>query len=187
MITSYHELSKNYLLQECTELALKTLRKADNYLLPEDPFKRHQKMMFGDIYSKARKYSLATVTYDSVLQKTIHYRKGFKHQDIAEIYIKLGDLKWNQNQPNASLRYYQKALISASESFENDEIKENPLSKDVFSKTQLLTILKKKLEILNQELTKNYTQDFLDAATNTSKSIIITLDMLRPEFESKIR
>ncbi|MFS4466484.1 CHAT domain-containing protein [Maribacter sp. 2210JD10-5] len=185
-ITTSFRLTENYLRQNKIEKALETLKQSENYILFSRPFKNRLMIIRGDIFKKIKKVAKAKKAYECALRETIAYRKGIKHQDVSAIYTKLGDLEKDREHPFMALSYYQESLISASKNFEEKEISSNPKPDDVFSKTQLLTILKKKLEILNEQLIQNNEAHILEASTNTSKDLVATLDALRPEFENKV-
>ncbi len=186
LITCYLEISENYLLQNKTQEAEKTLNEIDKLTQTSDYFAKEKLKLLGDIYSQKKEYKTAFVIYDSILKETKNYRKTNKHQDVAEIYLKLGNLERQRNKLDESLTYYQKALVASSKCFVSLEKNANPTPTDAFSKIQLLTILKKKLEIVNQQLSNTKEQYLFEIATNTSKNIIKALDALRPEFASKL-
>ncbi|WP_186435530.1 CHAT domain-containing protein [Maribacter sp. MAR_2009_72] len=186
LITSYLQVSEIYLLQDSIQVAEKVLKKVEKITIPNDHFNKEKKMMLGDFHTKANQYQKAEAYYDSVLHETINYRKESRHQDVAEVYLKLGDLERNRNQLKKSIEYYQQALISASMDFDQNNMIANPDPSSVFSKTQLLTILKKKQEVLSQQLALSFENSISEASTNTSKNIVATLDALRPEFDSKL-
>lgn len=83
---------------------------------------------------------------------------GEKHPETSNCYINLGDVFFNQDEYNKAVQYYQKALISLSDSFNNRNLSENPEIEDVFSKSSLLKILKRKadgLENIQKDRIKN--------------------------------
>jgi len=71
-------------------------------------------------------------------------------------------------------------------SFDSKEIKNNPDPKKVLSKLALVKVLKEKLEALHLLYKKNGQLQDLKIAFATAQDIIKTLDLLKPEFESKV-
>ncbi len=186
IIATYQKLADNYIKLKNTEAALQALKKSEKYYVDNDAFERIAELIYGDIYTSDKQFDKAETFYRSYLAKTKVYRQNQKHQDVAEAFSRLGRLYLAKGNPEKALEFYQESLIQLIPSFENKEIKDNPNPKKVLSKLELVKILKEKLEAL-QLLYKNNNQiEDLKLAFATSHDIIKTLDLLKPEFESKI-
>ena len=143
-------------------------------------------MIYGDAYLGLKNYKKAQDYYQLSLEKTKAYRNYQKHQDIATVYARLGNLYVEQHQFEKGLEHYQQALIQLEEDFNVMDSNINPNPKKVSSKLVLISVLKEKLDALHKAYQLQNKVSYLKNAHQTSKAIIKTLDVLRPEFESKL-
>ena len=186
ILSTYQRLSKNYLLQDSIAKAISMLKESEVYYSENDAFKRLADQLYGDIYTLDKQFDKGETFYQSYLSKTKIYRQGEKHQDIAEAFSKLGQLYVVKKNPQKALEYYQEALIQIAPNFSDKNVKNNPDPKKVLSKLELVKVLKEKLEALRLLYEKSNQVEGLKMAFTTSHDIIKTLDLLKPEFESKI-
>lgn len=174
------------LSRDSLNLALRDLDSVELLVGSEHHLSISKKNLLGDWFLKMGDYPEARKAYKEVLQQTIAFRKTTKHKDVAEIHVKLGKLARKRGNPQESLVQLQNALKSASYDFSETDASSSPEPEEVFSKNQLMIILKEKLEVLNLLLSANPDEELLKAANYTSKRLLATMDNLRPEFESKL-
>ncbi|WP_405208440.1 CHAT domain-containing protein [Aquimarina sp. LLG6339-5] len=186
ILSTYQRLSRNYLLQDSITKAIDVLKESEVYYSENDPFNRSADMLYGDIYLENKQFDEAEAFYQSYLIKTKSYRQNEKHQDIAEAFSKLGRLYVAKSDPNKALAFYQESLMQIAPNFNDKDIKNNPDPKKVLSKLELVKVLKEKLEALQLSYQKSNKIEDLKIAFSTSYDIIKTLDLLKPEFESKV-
>lgn len=186
ILSTYILLAKNYIKQNKFELAISTLNECSQIYLEENPFSREVDLIYGDAYFGLLDYEKATTYYQDGILKITKYREYKKHQDIAVAYAKLGKVYLKQQKIDESLKYYQLALIQLEKDFKDLDTNSNPDPEKVLSKPVLITILKEKLNTFFEAYTITNDITYLKRANNTSKAIIKTLDVLRPEFESKL-
>lgn len=186
LLSTYMFLIKNQIKQGEYKRALQTLNESTQLYPENNPFIKEMYLLYGDAYLGLKEYQQAEKQYQKSLSETVTFRNNKKHQDIATVYAKLGNLYMQQQVIEKGLKHFQLALIQLEKKIENTDLKTNPNPKKVSSKTVLITILKEKLDALTNayEVTKN--RDYLTNAHRTSKAIINTLDELRPEFDSKL-
>ncbi len=186
LIVSYLNLSELYLKKGNHNRALLVLDKIKNLTGIKFPFQKRADLNRSEIFIEKKQFSKSKVLLDQILKTTIAIHQKDRHKDIADIYLKLGDLARSQKNVPIALDHYQNALIAASNGFKSKKWDENPTPTDVFSKIQLLTILRKKIEAINAITEREQAQKKLQANDKTAQTIIATLDAIRPEFESKI-
>ncbi len=186
LLSTYQRLSRNYLEQDSISKAISTLKESEKFYTENDAFERSADVLYGDIYTSDKQFDKAETFYQSYLVKTKTYRQNQKHQDIAEAFSRLGRLYVAKNDPERALRFYQESLIQLAPDFDHKEVMKNPNPKKVLSKLELLKVLKEKLETIQLLYKKSNKIEDLKIALATSYVIIKTLDLLKPEFESKI-
>ncbi|MGY3791632.1 CHAT domain-containing protein [Aquimarina sp. 433] len=186
LLSTYQRLSNNYLFQDSIAKAIIMLKESESYYVENDAFQRSAEKLYAEIYSSDKQYEKAETFYKSYLDKTLTYRQNRKHQDVAEAYTGLGSLYMLKEDPSKALEYYQESLMQLAPDFTNKDIKVNPDPKKVLSKLALVKVLKEKLKALQLLFKKSNNTKDLEIAFTTSNDIIKTLDLLKPEFESKI-
>ncbi|MBW1296177.1 CHAT domain-containing protein [Aquimarina litoralis] len=186
LLSTYQRLVKNYLLQDSIFKATNILKESEEYYSENDAFQRSADRLYADIYSSEKQFEKAETFYRSYLDKTIVYRQNQKHQDVADAYTGFGKLYMLKRDPSRAIEFYQEALMQLAPDFTDKDIKINPDPKKVLSKLELVKVLKEKLEALKLLFEKNGKTEDLEVAFKTSNDIIRTLDLLKPEFESKI-
>ncbi|WP_378181322.1 CHAT domain-containing protein [Aquimarina sp. SS2-1] len=186
IISTYQKLANNYIQLDQIEAALEALDKSKKYYVANDAFERIEERIYGDIYAKDKQFEKAEAFYQSYLIKTKKYKENKKHQDIADAYSRLGRLYVAKEDPEQALKFYQKSLVQLAPNFDSENIEDNPDPKKVLSKLELVKVLKEKLKTLRLSYSNSNQAQDLQIALETSFDIIKTLDLLKPEFESKI-
>ncbi len=186
LLSTYQRLSKNYLLQDSITKAISILKESEVYYSDNDAFQRSADLIYGDIYTTDKQFDTAETFYHSYLSKTKIYRQDQKHQDIAEAFSRLGRLYVERGRPKKALEFYQESLMQLAPNFEHTDSKHNPDPQKVVSKLELVKVLKEKLEALQLLYKKTNQERDLTIAVTTSHDIINTIDLLKPEFESKV-
>tara|TARA_R110002012_G_scaffold320402_2_gene543938 strand:+ start:47235 stop:50087 length:2853 start_codon:yes stop_codon:yes gene_type:complete len=179
-------LAKNFIKQGKFQLALSTLQKNLPGYDKANPFSIEVDLIYGDAYVGLKEYEKAIDYYNEGLKNTSAYRQHQKHQDIAEVYARLGNVYLMQKNTAQGLRNLQLALAQLEKDFDALDFNANPDPEKVLSKLSLIKILKEKLNALYQAYGQSKDINYLKIAHKTSKAIIHTLDVLRPEFESKL-
>ncbi len=186
ILSVYKLLAENYIQQKRYKQTLQTLKESSKYYPNDNPFEREIDLIYGDAYLGLKEYQRAESYYKKSLEKTKMYQNHQKHQDIATVHARLGNLFMVQQKVDSGLKQYQKALIQLEEDFNSTDFDANPNPKKVNSKTVLISILKEKLDALHKAYLSTTNIKQLKNAHQTSKAIIKTLDELRPEFENKL-
>lgn len=149
---------------------------------PNIELESNKLVLLGDIHNASKNRKMAYMEYQNALALTDDLYDGNRHQNRASIYLKIGDLYLNDNDPYNALKHYQIALINGSKEFSNEDPFTNPEPSMVFSKLQLLEILLKKLKVYNTLLQKRRQDQLIPAAKNATDLIIKCLDEIRLEF-----
>jgi CHAT domain-containing protein len=186
ILSSNMLLAKNFIKQNKFHLAISTLDESTHLYFNDNPFSKEMDLIYGDAYLGLKDYNSAFAYYNDGLSKTIRYRQNQKHQDIAVVHARLGTLYIRQKKISDALEQFQLALIQLGNDFNDLDYNSNPNPEKALSKTVLITILKEKLNAFYEAYLNTNTIEYLKQAHNTSKVIIETLDVLRPEFESKL-
>ena len=186
ILSTYILLVKNEIKQGKFKQAIETLNENSQLYIDDNPFAKEVDLLYGDTYLGLENYKKSITYYNKSLLKTIAYRNDKKHQDVATIYARIGKSFMQEQKFDKGLQHYQMALIQLEKDFNNTSLNTNPNPKKVVSKTVLITILKEKLDALFNSYKITNDLNYLNKAHNTSKTIINTLDVLRPEFESKL-
>ncbi|CAH8284958.1 CHAT domain-containing protein [Mariniflexile fucanivorans] len=186
ILSTYLLLAKNYIQQNEFQLAIETLNESARFYSEDNPFSREVDLIYGDAYLGLKNYSKAVDYYRDGLSKIKKYREYQKHQDIAIGYAKLGNVFIKQQKISEGLEHYQMALIQLEKKFDDLNYNSNPNPEKALSKKVLVTILREKQNALFEAYTITKNIEYLKKANKTSKAIIKTLDVLRPEFESKL-
>jgi len=185
ILSTYRIFSKNYIDQKEYSKVIQALDELSQLNLGISEFDKELDMMYGDAYVGLNNYDRAFTYYKSSLKKTTAYRKD-KHLDVAKIYTRLGTLYTEQLNFKEALESYQKALMQLEITFNDTDVNANPNPQKTVSKLELIKTLNEKLSALYKahEVTKD--TSYLNIALNTSRSIMKTIDVLRPEFDSKL-
>lgn len=186
ILSTYILLAKNYILQENFSLAIATLNESAQLHFEDNPFSREVDLIYGDAYLGLKDFDKAEAYYTTALLKITTYRENQKHPDLAEVYARLGKVALKKKNIQVALTNYQRALMQLEKDFNNPDYSSNPDPNEVLSKTVLITTLKEKLNALLESYTITKDIEYLKKANITSKAFIKTLDVLRPEFESKL-
>ncbi|WP_299223047.1 CHAT domain-containing protein [uncultured Aquimarina sp.] len=179
-------LIKNYLAQDSVLVAIKYIEKSKNLYKKEDILFAKLEVLTGDAFLQNMEFEKAETFYQSYLSKTKVYSQNQKNQDVADAFSRLGSLYLAKENPEKALEFYQNSLIQIAPSFNDTDIKSNPNPKKVLSKLELVKLLKEKLEALQLLYKKENQLEDLKIALATSYAIIEALDLLKPEFESKV-
>ncbi|WP_273275197.1 CHAT domain-containing protein [Maribacter polysiphoniae] len=186
ILSTYILLAKNSIIQGNFISAIATLDESAYLYFEDNPFSREVDLIYGDAYLGLKDYDKAATYYHAGLLKIKAYRENQKHQDMAMVYTRLGKVSLRQRKIAEALSYYQTALMQLEKDFNNPDFDSNPNPDKVLSKTILVTVLKEKLNALYESYSMTNDIEYLKTANSTSKTIIKTLDVLRPEFESKL-
>ncbi len=186
ILSTYLLLATNYIKQDKFQLAITTLDQSTQYYSDDNPFSREVDLIYGDAYYGLKNYTRAVTYYRTGLSKINKFREYQKHEDMAVAYAKLGKVFITQQKISEGLEQYQLALIQLEKKFDDLNYNSNPNPEKALSKKVLTTILREKLNALVDAYTVTNDIKYLKIANNTSKAIIKTLDVLRPEFESKL-
>jgi len=186
ILSTYKLLAENYAQQKKYSKTIQILKENSKFYPNDNPFEREVDLIYGDAYVGLKEYQKAENYYKESLEKTKTYRNNKKHQDIATVHAKLGNLFLEQQLFDKGLQSYQLGLIQLEKDFNNSKLNTNPNPKKVSSKLVLMRILKEKLDALYKAYLSTNDIKYLKNAHQTSKEIIETLDKLRPEFESKL-
>ncbi|WP_343911473.1 CHAT domain-containing tetratricopeptide repeat protein [Aquimarina litoralis] len=182
----YQILIKNYLEQDSVKAALGYINKSKKLYEVEGVLSNKLEILKGDAFLKNGEYNAAEESYNKALVVVKKYIDAEKHPDIADLYQKLANLEVTKDNPSKALEYYQESLMQLAPDFTNKDIRVNPDPKKVLSKLELVKVLKEKLKALQLLFKKSNNTKDLEIAFTTSNDIIKTLDLLKPEFESKV-
>jgi len=186
LIATSQKLIKNYVKQDSLQLALDVLNKSHEYLLIEDPFFKESLLLYGDVYTKQDNYKKALDSYLEALLYYKTYRNYKPHHDIANVYAKITELHLKQQDFKSGLVAIQEALNVSGESIKINSYNEAINPELVFSKKQLLQLLDLKLQLLELAYDKTGDSSYLNAGVSNSENMLLTFNLLKKEFESKV-
>ena len=154
-------------------IALKQLDSANYYLkiIKDNLLDNHPRASIyyeakAEINKTKKEYIPAITALEKALLLVKQKWNNQPHNDVAEIYNKIGDLYAEFSNPNIAIVNYDLAI----KQFENDTLN------STINQTTLFKSLKLKANILNQ-----VTQ--YDTAINTSEKALTILDQLKPTFK----
>jgi len=185
ILSTYRVFAKNYIEQKEYNKVIQALEELSTLNLGTSEFDKEIDMMYGDAYVGLNNYEKGLDYYKRSLKQTKAYRKE-KHQDLAKVYTRLGKLFAQQSNFEKALLHYQKALIQLDTTFNEANVDLNPNPEKVVSKLELIRVLNEKLNILYKAYTETQASSYLKTAMRASRSIMKSLDALRPEFDSKV-
>lgn len=188
VISAYRVLANNYLMQEKPNDALLILSRMKEKLLGTENLKYVVTYLKYEAraFTQKKDFENALQFYQKALKTTQKYYQTNFHPDIAELHKEIGELYGEQKQFEKSLTHFQKALSALSENFKSKTFFDNPKPKSVLSKLTLTKILAAKQQTLAKAFEHKNNLEFLKAANQTAKSLVKTLDALKPEFEAKV-
>jgi CHAT domain-containing protein len=136
----------------------------------------------GNNYLKISRTNQAELYLQSALSQ---YRfLGYKGNNLAQTFENLGRLYEKQNNYSKALDIYQEALQNLSPGFKAKDNLSNPAKADLFPSPVLLTILKSKINCLNNYYKKNHDLSLLEAAINTSLLEVEIIEDMRNTYQS---
>ena len=185
VLNAYQKITLSYITQDSLQKALYLLDESKPYLLAEDPFYKDALMLYGTIYSGLNKEQKALDNYQEALAVFTEFRGNNPHQDIAEVYGRIAELQLKQKNYQEGLKTIQKAFNASGNNVQITDFNQNPDSEEVFSKTQLLSLLNIKLQLLQGSFEETADMAYQNAVLQTSRDILSTFDLLKSEFDSK--
>ena len=139
-------------------------------------------MNYGLLKLKQNEFHIAKNLLNKSL-KILHEAWGKVHPETSRCYENLGYLYIKQDNPEKALTYYQKGLLALSPEFTDSSLYANPDIEKVFSKTQLLNLLKRKALALTR-LESNRKKNFR-AALKTYDLALEVIRQLRTGYQSQ--
>lgn len=187
-LTTYILLAKNHIKQNDFEGALAILdhNQPNSDDFKGNPFLKEIEIIYGDAFLGMNNYTKAQKHYENALEKYRQYREGAPHQDIAFVHGKIAELFLKQKRYSEGLESVQKAFNSAGRSVRIESFRDNPDPNNVFSKTQLLSLLDIKLQLLIGKFESEGEEELLAMAVRTDRDLLATFDLLKKEFDSKL-
>ncbi|WP_298314025.1 CHAT domain-containing protein [uncultured Aquimarina sp.] len=186
IIFTYQRIANNYLEINELEKALEVVKESESYYVKDDVFERSADLLYGDIYLASDDKNTAKEYFNRYLKKVLSVYQNNKHEDIAKGYARLGKLELENGNPRLALEYYQNGLNQLSFDFESSDITLNPNPRKVFSRLELIKVLVEKLKALRELYIIENDIEHLELALSTAYHIDETLNLLKPEFESKL-
>lgn len=185
---SYHStlmlLAKNLCKQEEYQKALDLLDNRED--LAQYPFFQEVRFIEGDAYLGQHKTSQALAKYEDGLSAYLEYRQHRPHQDIAMAYAKMVEFYIDQGAYDKGIPYLLEAFNASGANIKLSTLLENPSPQEVFSKRQLLHLLHLKLKLLQSSSLREDTKKYPLALIQTNQDLMVTFDLLKKEFESKL-
>lgn len=111
--------------------------------------------------------------------------KGFHNRDVTASLYGIGDYYYNTNQIDQALKYYQKSLISISDSFTDNSILSNPPLQALYSDTRVIRILFNKAFYLNKYFEENGNLTYLICSGETYYLCLGLIDKLRMKYRTE--
>ncbi|WP_299891994.1 CHAT domain-containing protein [uncultured Lacinutrix sp.] len=167
IISSYHNIIDNHINLKQIDSSKFYLNKMKSNLTENHPFWYRYYMSESNILKAEKKYNSASNTLDKALQLVKQKWNNQSHNDVAEIYNKIGDLYTEASKPNKAITNYNLAI----KQFENDTLN------STINQTTLFKSLKLKASALNK--IKKF-----DSTINTSEKAFAVLDILKPTFKN---
>lgn len=177
-------LAKNLCKHEDYQKALDLLDQKEG--LAHYPFFQEVSFIEGDAYLGQKKFSKALAKYEDGLSAYLEYRQHQPHQDVAMAYAKMVEFYIDQGQYDKGIENLLNAFNASGDNIKITSLFENPSPQEVFSKRQLLYLLHLKLKLLQSVYLLDDAKRYPQALIKTNRDILITFDLLKKEFESKL-
>jgi CHAT domain-containing protein/predicted negative regulator of RcsB-dependent stress response len=124
-----------------------------------------------------------------LLNSSLHFYLesfGNKNSEVSLVFAHLGDLYLNKGEVEKALAYYQEALISAIQNFENKDVYSNPLIQDIEPKFNNFIILyKKSVALFNKYIKNNLNLNHLQAGYETNKLAIALFEKILSSYKDE--
>ncbi len=174
--SNYKDAEKNYLL---------SISKAESIYGINHPITAGSYLAYGEFCISKKNYKKA----EELLIKAYNIwveNYGNKYTDVSITLIYLGDLYNNMGYPDKALLYYQKALISTTENFNNENVYVNPRLKDLDPEFNKFVILYRKAYILYDiYLDKSRSIHDLEMSLETSKLAIGLFELILASYKDE--
>jgi len=167
IISSYQGIVENHIHLKQIDSAQFYLSKMIPYLSENHPLWDNYYISQSNILKAQKNYKPASKALEKALQLVKQKWNNKPHNDIAEVYNRIGNLYSESSNPNRAIVNYNLAI----QQFENDTLN------SVINKTTLFTSLKQKAKALN-EIKK------FDLAIEISEKAFATLNILKPTFKN---
>ena len=148
----------------------------ESYLL------NHHFLNFGLLKLDQKEYDQAKKLIKRSLDITVN-NLGYVNSEASRCYEHLGLLCRLKGNYTQALQYYQRALVSLSDHFDDTTLQANPDPGEVISKSQLVNILKRKAKAL-AELKQNRKEN-LKTALSSYELALKTIGDLRTGYQSQ--
>ncbi len=187
--------------------ATKTYRNiAGLYLLEGQPDKAseyYDKLISAskkDLDSESPESALTFLQYGNFLEKTgddsaimylskalniFNKNKGFQDRDVAASLYSIGDYFNEKDQYYLALKYYQKSLVSISNSFIDTNFLNNPPMRSINADYVTINALDKKAHCLNKAFYINGNINYLISSGQTSLLCLDMIDQLRMTYKAE--
>ncbi len=179
-------LAKNFVEQENFGKAISVLDENTMEYADEPPFSFEIDLLRADAFMGFGDFRMAQTFYEKALENAIDFRNGQRHQDVARIKGKMASFFLGQKQYDKGLEWIARALNASGHEVDISALSDNPSAEDVFSKKQLLRLMDVKLQLLNKAYLESNDKELLLAAIETNKDILVTFEVLKREFNSKV-
>ena len=179
-------LAKNFVKQESFEQAISVLNKNTIEYADEPPFSFEIDLLRADAFMGFGDFRMAQTFYEKALEKAMDFRNGRRHQDVARLKGKMASFFLRRKQYEKGLEWITRALNASGPEVDILALSDNPSAEDVFSKKQLLRLMDVKLQLLDKAYFESDNRELLLAAIETSRDILVTFEVLKREFDSKV-
>ena len=179
-------LAKNHIAQDDFGSAITVLNQNQLEAVEDNPFLKEIEVIYGDAFLGMKNYTQAQRYYENALRNYQAYRQSSRHQDVAMAHGKIAELYLYKANYEAGMQSILSALNSSGAEIRLNAMDENPNPENVFSKRQLLQLLDIKLQLLMQAYEKTQDISYLNNALKTNKYVLLTFDLLKKEYDSKI-
>jgi len=179
IVHSCYIIAQNHIKLNNIDSAKHYLSVAKKQLLKNDPLEYQYYQIMSELNQSIANYKEASIAIDSSLIQFKKNNSGKNKVQLARLYKKKATIYNKQYEFDDALKSYQLALKSLSTNFSSkNTIWNNPTSKSVQNKIELLKTLKDKSLILKKIMDWDATQNSVELA-------IEILDTLKPTFQNE--
>ena len=166
LLNNYNNIATLYLEQNKPDSALLYLNQSLEHHIENDPFYATTWLNIGKALSQKGEYTEAEEYMNKSLDLTQN-RYGNKHYKTAKIYLEIGHVFQEKQDFKNALTYYQKAVVSLVDEYEDSSIYSLPKDPNTNNKKELLLALHSKANAFYSLYLKNKNIENLNHPTLT--------------------
>lgn len=184
LLNNYNNIAKLYLEQNKPDSALHYLNESLQYHLSEDQFYATTWLNIGKAHKQKGSYTKAADYMNQALAINQN-RYGEKHYKTAEVQLEIGNIFQEKQDFENALTYYQRALVSLFDEYNDASIHSLPSNQNTNNKKELLLALQSKANAFHALYLKDKNIENLEHANAHIQLTISVMDEMRCEYSSE--